>query len=356
MNMNKMTNLSLLFLIFIFISCSQKQELTNTSEWREYLGGGDKNHYSTLNQINKENIDQLSVAWTYSTPDSGQIQANAIMVDGILYGVSPSVRVFALDASTGKEIWISDNSIVAWHSSLRGVCYWESKDKKDKRIIYTVGPRLYALNAKNGKLIDTFGENGSVDLHEGLPSIAKNKFIISNTPGTIFEDKIIMPVRVSESAGSAPGDIRAFNVVTGKLEWTFHTIPYPGEMGYETFPKDAYTNVEVGSANNWAGMAIDRNRGIAYVPTGSASYDFYGGNREGTNLFSNCLLALDAKTGKRIWHQQLVHHDIWDRDLPAPPNLVTIMRNGKNIDVVALVTKQGYVYVFDRNDGTPIFR
>jgi quinoprotein glucose dehydrogenase len=341
--------------IFFILGCNQSNEIEFPEEWREYLGGGDKNHYSTVDQINRENLDNLEIAWTYSTPDSGQMQTNALMIDGVVYGISPSVRVFALDAATGKELWISDNSIDAWHSTLRGLAYWESEDKSDKRILYTVGPRLYALNVKDGKLISTFGENGSIDLHTGLPEIAKDKFIISNTPGTIYKNMIIMPVRVSESAGSAPGDIRAFNVITGELVWTFHTIPYPGEFGYETFPEDAYKNASVGSVNNWAGMAIDRKKGIVFVPTGSPSYDFYGGNRKGTNLFSNCLLALDAATGERIWHQQLVHHDIWDRDLPAPPNLVTIKRNGKNVDVVAQITKQGYVYVFDRSTGEPIY-
>ncbi len=218
-----------------------------------------------------------------------------------------------------------------------------------------MGPYLISINAENGKLIESFGDNGKVDLRTGLPEIANNKYMISNTPGTIFKDIIIMPVRVSENAGSAPGDIRAFNVRTGKLEWTFHTIPYPGEYGYETFPPDAYKNESIGSANNWSGMSIDREREMVFVPTGSASFDFWGGNRKGSNLFSNCLLALDANTGKRIWHQQLVHHDIWDRDLPAPPNLVTINHNGKKTDVVAQITKQGYVYVFNRENGSPIF-
>lgn len=341
-----------LIIIFCFyVSC--KDTHSKNVEWNEYLGGGDKNHYSTIDQISRENLDQLEIAWQYSTPDSGQIQTNAIIINGVVYGVTPSVRIFALEAHTGKELWISEKSLDAWHSTLRGVTYWESKDSKDKRILYTVGPKLYALNADNGKIIKSFGTDGSVDLHNGLPQNASEKFIISNTPGTIYEDKIIMPVRVSESPGSAPGDIRAFNVISGKLEWTFHTIPYPGEFGYETFPPDAYKNESVGSANNWAGMSIDREQGIVFIPTGSASYDFYGGNRKGSNLFANCLLALDAKTGKRIWHQQLVHHDIWDRDLPAPPNLITLKRDGKMVDAVAQVTKQGYVYVFERKTGKP---
>ena len=214
---------------------------------------------------------------------------------------------------------------------------------------------MYALDARTGIPIPSFGDHGKVDLHTGLPAIANDKFIISNTPGTIFGDLIIMPVRLSEGADAAPGDLRAFNVRTGKLVWSFHTIPHPGEVGYDTWPKDAYENTYLGGANNWAGMAVDPKRGILYVPTGSAAFDFYGGNRHGTNLFANCLLAIDARTGKRIWHYQLFHHDMWDRDLPAPPNLITLRQNGKNIDAVAQVTKSGYVFVFDRVTGRPLF-
>jgi quinoprotein glucose dehydrogenase len=321
--------------------------------WAEYLGGPDRNHYSELTQINAQNVDKLKIAWTYTMPDSGQMQTNALVIDGVVYGVSPKAQAFALDAETGKELWKFEEKFDSWASTIRGVAYWT--DGKESRILSTVGPNLYALDAKTGKKILSFGENGKVDLHIGLPEIAKDKFIISNTPGTIFEDLIIMPVRLSEDADAAPGDIKAYNVRTGKLEWTFHTIPYPGEAGYETFPPDAYKNTHIGAANNWAGMSIDRKTGVVYVPTGSASYDFYGGRRHGKNLYSNCLLALNARTGKRIWHFQTIHHDIWDRDLPAPPNLITLNKNGKKIEAVAQVTKGGYVFVFDRHNGRPIY-
>ncbi len=331
----------------------RSQTQTPAEEWPEYLGGPDRNHYSTLTQITPENVQNLKVAWTYSTPDSGQMQVNPIIVNRVLYGVTASVQAFALDAATGKEIWRFGDPLKNWASTSRGVSYW--KEGTDERILHTMGPNLWALDAKTGKPIESFGDKGKTDLHTGLPEIAQNKFIISNTPGTIFEDLIVMPVRLSEGADAAPGDIRAFNVKTGKLVWSFHTIPYPGEFGYETFPKDAYKNTYTGAANNWAGMAVDRKRGIIYVPTGSAGYDFYGGNRKGQNLFANCLLALDARTGKRLWHFQTTHHDIWDRDMPAPPNLMTITHNGKKVDVVAQVTKQGFVFVFDRVTGKPIF-
>ncbi len=336
--------LALALLAFAFAS---------SEDWAEYLGGADRNHYSTLTQINPANVDQLKVAWEYNLPDSGQMQVNPIISKGILYGVSSTVQAFALDAATGKEIWRFGDPLKNWASTSRGVSYWTNGI--EKRILYTAGPNLWALDAETGKPIPSFGDQGKIDLHLGLPSIAANKFIISNTPGTIYHNLIIMPVRLSEGADAAPGDIRAFDVITGKLVWTFHTIPYPGEKGFESWPKDAYLNTHTGAANNWAGMAVDTERGILFVPTGSAGYDFYGGNRKGSNLFSNCLLALDAKTGKRLWHYQTTHHDLWDRDLPAPPNLITVTHNGKKRAAVAQITKQGFVFLFDRISGKPLF-
>ncbi|MEI7586361.1 PQQ-binding-like beta-propeller repeat protein [Runella sp.] len=325
------------------------------SGWSEFLGGPERTHYSSLTQITPQNVQNLQMAWEYHSGDTtGQIQCNPIIVDGIVYGTTASVQVFALDAATGKEIWkYQDSKDPQWFNSNRGVSYWE--DGNDKRIFFSAGQWLFALNAKTGKLIKSFGEKGRMDLHNGLPKSALDKFICSNTPGTIHKDLIIMPVRLSEGADAAPGDIRAFNVRTGKLAWTFHTIPYPGELGYSTWAKNNYKNEDVGAANNWAGMAIDRQRGILYVPTGSAGFDFYGGNRPGQNLFANCLLALDANTGKRLWHFQFVHHDVWDRDLPSAPTLVTINRNGKSIGAVAQITKSGFVFVFDRVTGKSLF-
>ena len=355
--MKIITTLSVLLVAIFFLGSSVK--IINTpnkdgnGDWGDYLGGADRNHYSELTQINPQNVANLQIAWTYSTTDSGQMQVNPLVIDGVLYGVTPTVQAFALDAATGREIWKFGDKLNARHSTSRGVAFWT--DGTEKRILHTMGSFLYCIDAKTGKAIPTFGDNGKVDLHDGLPSVAKDKFIISNTPGTVFEDLIVMPLRVSEGADAAPGDIRAFNVKTGKLAWIFHTIPYPGEAGYETFPPHAYKNEEVGAANNWAGMAVDKKRGILYVPTGSAGYDFYGGQRLGANLYANCLLALNARTGERIWHFQTTHHDMWDRDLPAPPNLITIKKDGKMIDAVAQVTKQGQVFVFDRVTGVPIF-
>lgn len=343
--------LYILIVIYLLTGCKSLNEKRYDS-WTEYLGGPDRNHYSTLAEIDSNNVHQLKIAWTYESSDSGQMQMNPIMVNGAVYGVTAGLKAFALDASTGEELWMYTDSASS-NGTSRGVAYWE--DGTDKRILYAVGSNLVALNATDGTLISTFGDNGKVNLHTGLPDAAKDKYITGTTPGTIYNDLIIVPVRVGEDAGAAPGDIRAFNVRNGKLVWTFHTIPYPGEPGYETWPKEAYKNTNIGAVNNWAGMALDKKTGTIFIPLGSAAPDFYGGNRIGTNLFANCLLALNAADGTYKWHFQTMHHDLWDRDLPAPPNLVTVTKNGKRIDAVAQITKQGTVFVFNRETGEPLF-
>lgn len=323
-------------------------------DWREYLGGPHRNHYSTLTQIDSTNVDRLQVAWVYHTGDSGQVQCNPIIVDGVLYGLTAAMKLFALNAATGEEIWkVQDTAGVKWYGSVRGITYWEEGD--DKRILYAKESWLHAVDARTGEPVTGFGNGGRVSLKAGLGETAQEKFVISNTPGALYKDMIIMPLRLSEGSDAAPGYIQAFNVRTGALEWVFKTIPAPGETGYDTWPPEAYKNTDVGAANNWAGMAVDHDRGIVYVPTGSAGFDFYGGRRIGSNLFANTLLALNAETGERIWHFQFVHHDILDRDVPAPPNLLTIERDGKEIDAVAQVTKQGFVFVFNRETGEPLF-
>ncbi len=321
-------------------------------EWQEYLGGPDRNHYSTLTQINPSNVAQLQKAWEYHAQDSGQVQCNPIIVDGRLFAVTANAEPFALDAATGKELWRirnkNKNNVI-----MRGVSYWQ--DGNDRRILFTRDSWLHAVTADTGKPIMTFGDSGRVSLKSGLGANAEKKYVNSRTPGTVFEDLIIMPLSLSEGADAAPGYIQAFNVRTGKLAWVFKTIPGPGEFGYDTWPKDSYKNINVGAANNWAGMAVDLDRAILYVPTGSAGFDFHGGARHGENLFANTLLALNARTGERIWHFQFVRHDIFDRDAPAPPNLITLDRDGKKVDAVAQVTKQGFVFVFDRVTGEPLF-
>ncbi len=351
----------LISLAFVFVQCNNRTEVTNYKngvDWPVYLGGKNSSQFSPLKQINPQNIKSLQPVWEYHSEnghpgDNAQIQCNPIIIKGILYGTSPKLKVFALDATTGKEIWRFKPRHDAGFSMNvnRGVTFWQ--DGQDKRILFSAGSNLYALNAENGKLISSFGENGKVELKRGLGENIKDKYVVATSPGIVYEDLLIIGSRVSENAGAAPGYIRAFNIRTGELQWVFNTIPRPGEPGYETWPKDAWK--EAGGANSWAGVSLDEKRGIVYVPTGSAAFDFWGGNRKGENLFANCLLALDATTGKRIWHFQTVHHDVWDRDLPAPPNLVTVNHNGKQIDAVAQITKSGFVFLLNRETGQPLF-
>lgn len=329
--------------------------------------GGNKagNRYSPLKQIDKGNVKKLKVAWMYNAAksldpnDSGsrwtrQIQCQPIVVDEVLYGTTPELYLFALNAGNGEELWKFDPQNDDVNVS-RGVAYWQNDE--DKRILYTVGSKLYAVNAKNGKPIPDFGENGAADLHDGLSTNRKGDTdslsVRATSPGVVYKNTFVIGSSVSESGDAAPGHIRAFDVVTGKLKWVFHTVPHPGETGYDTWPKDAYK--EVGGANSWAGMVLDEKRGAVYFGTGSPASDFYGGNREGRNLFGNCIIALDAETGNLKWYYQTVHHDVWDRDLPTPPNLTTIEHNGKRLDVVVQTTKDGLVYVLDRDTGESVF-
>lgn len=352
------------FLLLLICIPACKDDAPQYVNWAVYLGDKHSSQYSPLTQINKENVKNLKVAWTYNSGDADheknrtQIQCNPLIIDGILYGSSPKLKFFALNAETGKEIWtfdpFDDQEYKAFGMGVnRGLAFWT--DGQQKRLLVTAGPFIYAINAETGNLIPDFGANGKVDMHDGLDRNVDNLFINSNTPGIIYKDKLILGCRVSESGGTGavPGHIRAFNVHTGEQEWIFHTIPHPGEYGYETWPPGAWQYS--GGANAWAGLSVDEERGIVFVPTGSASFDFYGGDRIGENLFANCLLALDANTGDRKWHFQTVHHDIWDRDLPAPPNLVRVNHNGKEIDAVAQITKSSYIFLFDRETGEPLF-
>lgn len=349
----------LLFLFFplmLILGISAFTLSSDTEEdWPAYLGGSEMSHYSSLVQINRSNVNKLEVAWKYNTLDSGVFQCNPIIIKGVLYGISAAGKVFALNGATGEEKWQFNPDTIKRFLVNRGVTYWE--DGEDKRILFSYDQWLYALDARTGIPLKQFGNNGRVSLKSGLgkPEALEKKYLMSRTPGTIYKDLLIMPTVMMESAGAAPGFIQAFNVRTGKIAWVFHTIPLPGEFGFDTWPADVHDRGIVGGANNWTGMAIDTKRGIVYAPTGSAAPDFFGGSRKGANLFASTLLALDVNTGKRIWHYQFVRHDIWDRDIPSPPNLLTIKRNGKSIDVVAQFTKSGHVFVFDRETGKPVF-
>ena len=318
--------------------------------WPVYGGSSDQIRYSVLDQIDRTNVKTLQVAWTYDSGETGGLQSNPIIVDGVLYTTTPKHRIVALDAATGREKWTFASGMDLTGPN-RGVTYWS--DGTDRCIFAAQGSYLYALDAATGQPIPTFGLKGRIDLREHLGRPADALSVRLTTPGIVYKDVLIVGGRLSESLPAAPGDIRAYDVRTGTLRWSFHTIPHPGEFGYETWPKDAWTYI--GGANNWAGMAVDQVRGIVYAPTGSAAADFYGANRLGDNLFANTLLALDASTGKRLWHFQAVKHDIWDRDFPAPPSLVTVTHGGRQIDAVAQTSKQGYVFLFDRVTGTPLF-
>lgn len=325
--------------------------------WKVFGGTPDNIHYSALRQINRDNVKNLKVAWTYDSGDAfpgSEMECNPIIVHGTLYATSPKLRLIALDAATGKLRWsFNPNSGGGKLGKRRnrGVNYWE--EGNDHRIFYAVQQYLYAINAETGKPIITFGESGRVDLRQGLGRDPKLQSVSSTSPGVVYKDLLIMGSIVSEDLPASPGDIRAYDVRTGKIRWTFHTIPHPGEYGYKTWPKDAWTYI--GGSNDWAGMSLDEKRGLVFVATGSAAFDFYGANRIGDDLFSNCLMALKAESGERVWYFQGVKHDLWDRDFPAAPSLVTVRRNGRAVDAVAQITKSGYVFVFDRDTGRPLF-
>lgn len=315
-----------------------------------YGGGPQQNRYSPLKQINRSNVKQLELAWTYDTGEPGAMQTQPVVVGDVLYGYTPTHKTFAVNAATGKQLWMFDPGIRGSGPN-RGVMSWSSGN--DRRVFAAAGNYVYALDASTGKPIATFGTDGRIDLRENLgrdPQLQSDRL---TTPGVIYKNLMIIGGRLGESLPTSPGDVRAYDVRTGALRWAFHTIPHPGEFGYETWPKDAWQYS--GAANSWAGMALDERRGLVFIPTGSAASDFYGADRLGDNVFANCLLALDASTGRRVWHFQFVHHDLWDRDLPAPPTLVTVRRNGKSIDAVAQATKQGYLFVFNRVTGEPLF-
>jgi quinoprotein glucose dehydrogenase len=322
--------------------------------WRQYGGGLDSSNYSALKQINASNVSKLEVAWTYPTGDKASYAFSPIVVDRTIYLFAKNGAMVAVDAGTGKEIWTHPLPEGALATRQRGMSYWENKDRSDRRILIAWGLYLYAIDARTGKGIDSFGTHGRVDLRDGLGRDPQTiKRIQSAGPGRVFENLIIMGSATGEDYVSPPGDIRAYDVRSGRLAWTFHTIPHPGETGYDTWPKDAWQYI--GGVNDWGDMTIDEKRGMVFLPLGSPTYDFFGGDRKGDNLFGNCLLALDARTGKYRWHFQAVHHDLWDYDLVSAPQLVTVRHDGKMVDVVAQAGKNGFLYVLERDTGKPLW-
>lgn len=359
--------LAISFAMLAFTSCKEVAEKKYTN-WESYGGSNERIRYSDLTQIDTNTIASLEPIWTYSSGDAdtanhSQIQCNPIIIGDRLFGVSAQMKLFCIDATTGKQLWIFDPNIkskddpnaASSHIMInsRGVAYW-SDGGANKRLFFTAGSFTYAINADSGTVITSFGKAGKIDLHEGLDRNVSDLFVVNTSPGTIYKNLLILGTRVDEGLPSAPGHIRAYDVVTGERKWIFHTIPQPGEPGYETW-SDSNSYKITGGANAWSGFSLDEANGILFVPTGSAAYDFYGGNRKGANLYSNCLIALDAASGKKIWHQQLVHHDLWDKDLPTPPALVTLQKNGSAIEAVAQPTKQGLLFIFERKTGKPVY-
>jgi quinoprotein glucose dehydrogenase len=346
----------LLSAVFLVVPSHAQQTSDARRSWSVFGGGPDNIHYSSLDQINRDNVHSLEVAWRFDSGDEhpkSEMECNPIVVDGVLYATTPNGNLVALDAATGSLRWRYDATEGLRNIGKvrnRGVTYWS--DGADRRIFVGVRQYLVSLDAATGKPITTFGKAGRIDLREGLGREPLN-WVTMTSPAIVYKDLVIVGGAMSETLPASPGDIRAYDVHSGQLRWSFHTIPHPGELGYETWPKTAWTYS--GSANNWAGMAIDLKRGIIFAPTGSAASDFYGANRVGDDLFATSLIALNAETGKRIWHYQFVHHDIWDRDPPSAPALVTVKRDGHDVDAVAQTTKQGYVYLFDRETGKPLF-
>ena len=331
----------------LMLTVAVSATLSAQREWRDYAGSPDSSRFVAATQITRANVGQLQVAWSYP---QGLSDFNPLVVRGVVYGRGPGNSVVALDAATGKQLW-THPPIDGFNA--RGMNYWESRDAKTRRLIYSANNFLQEIDAVTGEPVSSFGVEGKVDLRVGLdrdPAAINQQ---TRTPGRVFENLLIMGSATNQEYASAPGDIRAFDVMTGKLVWTFHTVPRPGEYGYDTWPKDAWKTI--GGANNWGEQSIDEKRGIVYVPTGSPKYNFYGGNRPGANLFGDCIIALDARTGKRLWHFQTVHHDIWDLDNNSAPQLTTIRHNGRTVDVVAVASKTGYLYVFDRVTGAPIW-
>lgn len=348
--------------ILIYTGCkvypSPENKINTERTWSVYKADAASTGYSVLNQINTRNVTQLEIAWTHQFDDApkgsrgSSSESNPIIIDGILYTMSARHRVYALNAATGKQIWSFDPFDGAAGGGVgRGVTYWE--ESTDKRILFTGGDHLFALNAQTGIPVASFGKNGKVSMNIGMRGDPDKISVIPTTPGIVFKELLIIGNEVSELYGAEPGHIRAYHIKTGKLEWTFHTVPHPGEVGYDTWPKEAWKYA--GGANNWGGMSLDEKRGMVFFATGSPTYDYYGKDRIGMNLFGNSVVALDAGTGKYIWHFQTVHHDLWDYDLPAPPNLITVVHGGKKIDVVAQSSKLGYIYTFNRDTGEPLF-
>lgn len=352
----------LLVLLPVLVSCTSRTESTGpqsdaptaydtaADDWASYFGDPGGTHYSRLSQITRENVGSLREAWRYVTPDPGAVQTTPLVIDGTMYVTSPLQKVIALDAATGREKWIFDSGIGVG-AAVRSLAWWS--EGEEKRLFTSVSHYIYAIDPATGTAIPGFGDGGRIDLRENLRGAPEDNTYHATSPGVVYKDLYILGGRVSETTPSSPGDQRAYDVRTGELRWTFRTVPMAGEPGAETWPEGARDTQ--GGANAWAGTIVDTERGIVYIATGSPSDDFYGGDRLGDNLYGNCIVALNAETGEKLWHFQAVRHDLWDADFAAPPVLLTVTRDGKRVDAVAASNKLGFVYIFDRVTGEPLF-
>ena len=334
-------------------ACAQQsasRKAFDFTTWDQYLGGADSSQYSALDQVDKENVSELEVAWSYQTGENYSF--NPIVIENVMYVLAQNRSIVALNAATGEQIWRHANDGPV---GTRGMNYWESEDRSDRRLLYINGGFLTALDARTGETVVSFGENGRVDLRVGLDvDISGVRALQTSNPGRIFENLAIISLPAGSGGySSSPADIHAYDVRSGELVWIFHTVPRPGELGAETWPQEGLGNY--GGVHNWSESTVDSERGIVYIPTGTARYDFYGGNRHGQNLFGNSIVALDARTGERLWHFQTIHHDLWDLDVPQAPKLLTVRHDGRDIDAVAQATKQGFVFVFNRETGEPLW-
>jgi glucose dehydrogenase len=336
----------------LVLTCAAKWAVAADTSWPAYLGGPGSEQYSPLTQINKTNVKQLEAVWTYATGEKGNYLFNPLVVDGVMYVLAKNNSIVALDAVTGKERWVHPNTGAV---TQRGINYWQNKDGSDRRLFYLNAGFLTAIDARTGNTILSFGDNGRVDIRVGLDrNIDSFPPLQTNNPGRVFENVFIMPLPArGDNYAAVPADVHAYDTRTGKLVWVFHSVPHPGEFGYETWPKDFWKTG--GGVHNWNEFSVDEKRGIAYIPFGTARYDFFGANRHGQNLFANSVVALDARTGKRLWHFQTVHHDLWDYDLPTAPRLLTVRHDGKSVEVVAQPTKQGFLFVLNRLTGEPLW-
>jgi len=356
---------ALIALLLLFSACSSQPEvarprdLDNAHDWGVYRGDQKANQFSSLDQINSDNVSQLEPVWTVNTGDASPgsaMQSNPIMIDGRLLLVSPAGRLLCLDGATGKEIWNYDPRTAAQKEGnyaiiSRGATYWS--DGSERRVFYSVESYIYAVDFETGQLVESFGDSGRIDFRNDIGVDPEKVDTNMTSPPAVFENFLILGVRVGEGFGSSPGPIRAYDTVTGEFRWIFHTIPREGEFGYDTW--EWVEGESYGGANPWTGLTIDEERGWVFAATGSPTYDFYGANRKGMNLFGNCVLALDARTGERQWHFQTLHHDIWDMDNAAAPILVDLTVDGKPRDAVVQLTKMGYMFVLDRETGEPVF-